>query len=449
MKRVCFSILVLVLLMSFVGACGDSGKEKQTDDLTARARDIVGSLEKGDFVTPTKSFDATMKRELAPDGLKKAWESLVEKMGAFEAVTVVRKEKSGGYDIVYVTCRFEKGSVDVKVVFDKNKQIGGLFFVPSSGASEYEAPQYVKPDSFTEKEVTVGTGEWKLPGTLSMPKGAGPFPAVVLVHGSGPNDRDETIGPNKTFKDLALGLASQGVAVLRYEKRTKEYQQKVTRMLTDMTVQQETIDDALAAVSLLRETERIDSGRVFVLGHSLGGMLIPRIAAQGPDIRGFIILAGANEPLEDAVLRQMIYIFGLDGTTSPEESSQLDKVKVAVAKVKDPGLSESTPAIDLPLGMPAKYWLDLRGYDPAEAAKTITRPVLILQGERDYQVTMAEFGRWKSALAGKGNVTFKSYPDLNHLFIPGEGQSTPDEYKKAGHVPVEVVDDIAEFVKSH
>lgn len=100
-------------------------------------------------------------------------------------------------------------------------------------------------------------------------------------------------------------------------------------------------------------------------------------------------------------------------------------------------------------GVPASYWLDLRGYDPAESAKTLKQPMLILQGERDYQVTMEDFKRWNTVLAGKGNVTFKSYPGLNHLFIAGTNRSTPLEYEQPGHVDVRVVEDIASWIKKH
>ncbi len=105
-----------------------------------------------------------------------------------------------------------------------------------------------------------------------------------------------------------------------------------------------------------------------------------------------------------------------------------------MAKVKSPDLSPSTPASELPFGAWGGYWLDLRGYDPAESARDIARPILVLQGERDYQVTMADFQRWEDALSGMPNVTLKTYPDLNHLFITGTGKSVPSEYELPGHV---------------
>ncbi|MGH9411173.1 MAG: hypothetical protein ACRD1V_17155, partial [Vicinamibacterales bacterium] len=97
---------------------------------------------------------------------------------------------------------------------------------------------------------------------------------------------------------------------------------------------------------------------------------------------------------------------------------------------------------------PASYWLDLRGYDPPTAAKAVKQPMLILQGERDYQVTMDDFAKWKAALGSRPNVAFKSYPALNHLMIAGTGKSLPAEYNTPGHVDAHVVEDIAAWLTS-
>ena len=218
---------------------------------------------------------------------------------------------------------------------------------------------YVHKDAFREREVTVGAGEWALPGTLSVPVGQGPFPAVVLVHGSGPNDRDETVEKNKPFRDLAWGLASRGVAVLRYEKRTRQHGAQLAGV-KNFTVQQETVDDALAAAELLRHTEGIDPKRVFVLGHSLGGMLIPRIGARDPQLAGLIVMAGAAKPLEDIILEQVAYLDAADGAVTDQEKSRFESLKAEVARVKALKPGDTGTA----LGAPDSYWLDLRGYDP-------------------------------------------------------------------------------------
>jgi hypothetical protein len=397
----------------------------------------------GEDTALLEKFDAAMKSAFPVDKIKEARVTLTSEAGIFKQQVGTRTQKYQDYDIVFVTCEFESMMIDFQVVFGKDGKVAGFFSRPAE--YDYVPPAYVNTSSFHEYEVTVGSGEWALPGTLTIPAGNGPFPAVVLVHGSGPNDRDETIGPNKPFRDLAWGLATQGIAVLRYDKRTKVYGAKIAAASEGFTVQEEVVDDALAAVTLLRQTEAIDTARIYILGHSLGGMLIPRIGAANPQVAGFIILAGPSRSLEDLILEQSTYLANLDGTISSEERDGLAVLSTQVVRVKDPALSEDTPATEL-LNAPPGYWLDLQGYHPAETAKTLEQPILILQGERDYQVTLADYDGWKAALSSRPSVSFKLYPDLNHLFIQGQGISTPAEYQVAGHVAEQVVVDIANWI---
>jgi len=411
------------------------------------AQDFVDLLVKGDFAAAEEKFDDTVKVALPVSKLEEIWGALQNQAGAFQQQTGTHTARTQGYDVVFVTCQFEQMLLDVQVVFNDSDLIAGLHFVPAQSTTPYEPPTYVKPASFREQEVTVGSGEWALPGTLTLPVGEGPFPAVVLVHGSGPNDRDETVGANKPFRDLAWGLASQGVAVLRYEKRTKQYAEKMAAIKDTIITKMETTDDALAAVALLRQTSGIDTQCIFVLGHSLGGMLIPRIGVADREITGLIAMAGAARPLEDVILDQYTYLANLDGTISADEQAALDVVAEQVRRVKDPLLDASVPASELPLNTPAAYWLDLRGYNPAEAAKALSQPMLILQGGRDYQVTTIDFDLWKTALSSRSDVQLKFYADLNHLFITGQGPSAPQEYKNPGHVAELVINDIAAWIK--
>ncbi len=307
-------------------------------------------------------------------------------------------------------------------------------------------PPYSRSDAFREIEVTIGGEEWPLPGTLAMPVGESPRPALVLVHGSGPNDRDETLGPNKPFRDLAWGLATRGIAVLRYDKRTRVHAARMAAAAGALTVKEETVDDALAAVALLEKTPGIDPDRIFVLGHSLGGMLVPRIAARGPRVAGWIVMAGTTRPLEEVYLEQVRYLVSLDGEITPAEREKIAEIERQIATLGEPAKLAAASPSDLPLGLPAAYWKDLMGWHPAEAAKPIHRPMLILQGGRDYQVTMADLANWKAALGARDTVTFKVYPRLDHLFMEGDGPSTPADYARPGHVSKEVVEDIATWI---
>jgi len=424
-------------------------KVKPIDGQTERlGQEFVELLANGDFGSAVKMFSAEMKEGMPAWELGEAWKTIISRNGPFKRVIKTRLTREGGFDCVHVTCEFEDAKLDVEVVFNEKREVGGLWFKP---VGEYKPPEYADRASFSERRVIVGKGgEWELPGTLSVPKGAGRFAAVVLVHGSGPNDRDETIGPHKPFKDLAWGLASRGIAVLRYDKRTLIHRGRLGRT-ENFTVKEEAIDDALAAVSLLRSTEQIDAKRVFVIGHSLGGNLVPRIGRRDASIAGLISMAGSTRPTEELLLEQIPYLLSLDGDLSERDKEELETLKEQVARIRDPDLSPDTPAKELPHAVPASYWLDLRGYNPAELAKTLDMPMLVLHGARDYQVTIEDFEDWKEHLSNRADVTFKLYPKLNHHFMvgTGEGKSTPREYDIPENIALEVIEDIARWVNKH
>ena len=438
--RVISLLTLLFLLQPFMLNSQDPEAE-----VIAAGRAFVELLVKKDFAAAVAQFDDTMKAALPQAKLEETWNTIQAQAGAFQEQGKARTEKRGALTIVIITGSFKNLPLDIKVVFDQSKRVTGFFVAPVTSV-EYSTPAYVKSDSFHERELTIGKGEWTLPATLTVPNGTGPFPAVVLVHGSGPNDRDESIGPNKPFRDLAGGLASQGVAVLRYVKRTRQHPGKLAAV-KEFTVQEEVVDDALAAVELLKKTAEVNKKKIFVLGHSLGGMLGPRIVAGDSSIAGMIALAGAARHLEDVIPEQYDYIFSLDKTISPEEQKLLDEARATRKKVKALTKKDKDSTEQF-FNAPVSYWLDLQDYDPPKVAHGLKQPLLILQGERDYQVTMQDFGAWKSALGARGGVTFKSYPALNHLFIAGSGKPAPAEYEIAGHVDQKVVDDIANWIKS-
>ena len=428
------------------------GQEKMSVEIiTQRALNLIENLSQHNFEEATRYFDETMKKAASPDFLKKVWESLQLQVGPFQGIKGSRFESLAGYDSIFIFCQFEKQMLDARIVFNKAGEIAGLNFVPHLEVKESPPPAYAHPDLFEEKEVEIRSGDWVLPGTLTIPRHGGPFPAVVLVHGSGPNDRDETIGPNKPFRDIAWGLASRGIAVLRYEKRTKVYGEKIRedrKIRLSFTVNGETVEDALSAVKLLRSMEKINPDRIFVLGHSLGGMMIPRIASRDEKIAGFIIMAGLTRPIEEAILEQTRYLLGLQGTLTDEARKKLEEIENSVARIKSLKETGENPEEPL-LGAYPAYWLDLRPYQPTEEIKKIERPILILQGKRDYQVTEKDFHNWQKALEGRKNVTFKLYAACNHLFIEGQGLPTPNEYLySAGNVSLQVIEDIASWIKS-
>jgi dienelactone hydrolase len=453
-----FSVVRLVTALALLSALQDlptaepalvSWQAEVPATLVARAKDVVDRLVSGEVEPVVGMFNDKMKAAIDAARLRGLMPGVAVQAGAFKSQTGARSEVRGAYRVVIVSCAFERSNVDVQVVFDESDRIAGLSMRPQASTADYSPAPYVTRSAFRDVAVTVDAGGWPLPGTLSLPSGAGPFTAVVLVHGSGQHDRDETIGSNKPFRDLAWGLASRGIAVLRYEKRTRQHQQRVAQIQGSFTVKEEAIDDAVAAVAVLRNRPGIRADRIFVLGHSLGAMLAPRIAVADPRIAGLVLMAAPVRSIEQSVVDQVKYLANVDGTISPDEQTQIAMADALMAAVRDvkPG---DPPIQTMFVSAPASYWLDLKGYSAPEASRTLPQPMLILQGERDYQVTMDDYAVWKQALGdGTSNrvVQYRSYPGLNHLFMPGTGPSTGAEYMQASHVDAAVIGDVAAWIQ--
>jgi dienelactone hydrolase len=408
------------------------------------AESLVTRLAAGDFKGATSRFDGQMRETLPPDKLAAVWEGLRSHAGPFEAIEGTRTEVKAEYRIVYVACKFAALPIDTKVAFDASDRIAGLFFTPRVKPSE--PPPYAARDRFEERNITVRSGRWQLPGQVTIPRGKGPFPAVVLVQGSGPHDADETIGPNKPFRDLAWGLASRGVVVLRYTKRTLLMAQQETASVAGLTVESEVLEDARAALDLAARTSGVDSTRLFVIGHSLGGMLAPRLAQSSRKLAGIAILAGNVTPLEDLALEQVRWMADRDGNIDAAEKATITAAEKAVAAIHDPALRDTTTVTFLGAPIPGSYWLDLRNYRPEQVAAALPMAVQVLQGDRDYQVGRRDFEAWKQALAGKRDAACKLYPGLNHLFMAVAGEPGPEQYATPGHVAEVVVGDLATWI---
>lgn len=412
---------ILVFLLMTCCAFGQS-----PEDRTRQALDQLLAHKIDGFYA---KFSPQMKSAISLETYSAQMEQILA-LGPPQKIDTPHTQTVGDLAVVIIEVHWAPVSLDFQVAWNKTGEIEGTFWRPAPAPTNYQSASYAHRDMFTSIDVTVGDDAWKLPGTLTMPKGDGPFPGLVLVHGSGPNDRDESVGGAKVFRDLAEGLSSRGIAILRYEKRTRQYPQQCTAD-TKFTVDQETVEDAERAAALLRTQAKIDPSRVFVLGHSLGGYLAPRILRRDPRIAGFVVMAGSVRPLEELIVDQTEYIASLKGNLTVEDQTKLAQIK------KDPFRG---------MNVPASYLDDLKGYRPDLEAKGLNTPMLILQGGRDYQVTVKDFDLWKSALQSRPNVSFHTYPKLNHLFIAGEGRSRPEEYQQPGHVDEQVIADIANWI---
>jgi len=434
------SILRAFSFIALVTACLFAARaDAQTPQESALA--AARMLNDGRFADLTAQFTPQMASALPADRLAQTWQGLLAQAGPLRGTGTPREMQQGALTIVVVPLRFARAALDLVLSYDQGR-IAGLFIRPAQAPPHaWMPPAYDTPSAYLNVDVTVGAAP-ALPATLTLPRVDHKVAAVVLVHGSGPNDRNEAIGPNRPFADLAAGLASRGIAVLRYDKRTKVAPQAFAPTRA-FTVRDEVIDDARAAVALLRARPEIDPHRIVVLGHSLGATLAPRIARNDADVAAIVLLAAAARPLADLIVEQSEYLASLNGPLGAPAQARIAALKAVAARADavKPG-DTGAPILNLPLS----YWGDLNAYDPAAAAAALKIPLLVLQGGRDYQVTTQDFDRFRAALAGHANATLTLLPRLNHLFMAGEGKSTPAEYSRPGHVDGEVIDDIVSFV---
>ncbi len=300
------------------------------------------------------------------------------------------------------------------------------------------------------ESIKVGIGSPPLTGTLTLPAHAKDAPAVVLVSGSGANDQDETVGSDKPFLDLAQGLAARGIATLRYDKRTLDYPSELD--LDTFTPTREYVPDAVAAITLLRGRPEIDADRIFVLGHSQGGTFAPLIAKTDPSVAGVILAAAAAEPFGPDLLRQVSYLATLPGTVGADAKAGLSEAEQAARQVENPELATESPTAPMsPLlgGTEPVYWKNLAAYDEVGTARALPQPLLLLQGDRDYEVTVKnDLDVWLKGLAGRRHVTVDQFERADHLFVDGTGPPSPADYDTPRHVDPAVIDDIARWVKA-
>ncbi len=418
-----------------------AGADAPAFDAVREAQQVIDAFLAGDTASVHARFDAKMSAAVSAEQLAQGLASIQAGAGALQSRGEPTSDLREDGALVTQSLRFERAEVVAFVAFDKDRRISGFALRPPK-TPVAEVPPVPADAAYEERELRIGDAATGLPATLAMPKGKGPFPAVVLVHGSGPQDRHSTIGPNRPFLDIARGLAERGIAVLRYEKRTKAHPQAF--MDGGATIDRETTDDAVLAVQTLRSQPGVNAKRVFVLGHSLGGMMAPRIAQRDTKIAGIVLLAAPSRPLLDILIEQNKRLAVLDdGRISDQENAAIMRLSDSVKAVRD---GREMTAAQGPLGLSPEYWRTVEAVDPVAEAARIKQPMLILQGARDIQVVDADWQNWREAFHDDARVTFKLYEALNHLAIPGEGDGSLAEYARPGHVAPELIGDVAAWI---
>ena len=356
------------------------------------------------------------------------------------AVTSVKATTTGEYISVDSLVEYTENGLKISYVYNKDCKLEKIWFSYQPIEEEYDE------EKMEEIDITIGEGEFPLDGILTMPKGIKNPPVVILVHGSGQSDMDETIGgtSNKPFRDIARGLASEGIASIRYNKRFYQYMDQVT---DTMTISDEVLEDVTYAIQYAKSLSNVNTEKVFVLGHSLGGMLCPKIAEDNPEIAGFISLAGSPRRLEDIILDQATEAAENGAVSETEKTLYLDTIKAQNEQIKN--LTEENLEEPL-LGANGYYWKSLNEIDTPKIVVNLNLPMLFMQGEADFQVyPEVDFKMWKDLLIEKDNATFLFYEGLNHLFMPTTGVRDISDYSAKSKVDENVILAIAEWIKKH
>lgn len=379
------------------------------------------------------------------------WPRLTLQMGAFKGTGGESVETENAARVHRLGLLFANASLVQSVYVDGEGRVIGLRYTPgtveSADTDIEETPVTLNPD-----------GAYPLPGVLTFPKGTAPAAGIVLIHGSGPQDRDSAIGANAPFRDLARGLAARGFSVLRYDKRTFVHGEKMLLSpdAARMTVDEETADDARDALHFLAARKELESKPVYLLGHSMGGMLAAYIGKDMPECAGYILLAGTPRKLHELSREQTLRMAELLPENQKQAAvSAAEELRAAAERLPKMTDEEALDPQNAIFGLGAWYLRHMEQIDAARLHMEDKKPVLVLQGESDRQVTMEDFRLWREKLENHPDASFKSYPGLNHLFGRVDEPLVPfdkivtEEYAKRTPVSDEVMDDIARWLKAH
>ena len=437
MKR---TILLFVILLFTTSAFSQG-----ILNMIGRSEEFFKLLSSEKFTEAYATFDSGFQAKVTEDNVKQIWTKLSEKLGKLESIQVTSSKTQGEFFTVTLEGKFTNDSQNFLLAFDKTEKIVGFFVQPNSKVAAYIPPSYADTSLYQEKEIYVKTPKHSLVGILTAPKKGTNYPIVVLVHGSGPQDMDESFGPNKPLKDLAVGLASKGIASIRYVKRTMVYAQEFGKAFT---VKEEVTDDALAAIALARTVVGANKTQIYILGHSLGGMMAPKLATLAPDLKGILLLAAPARKLTDLIAEQSKFMFSLEKDTTKLAKFQLDSAVKDLDRSRITKLGVLKPDSIL-FGLPAAYWVDLNLYNQVGTAKKLLKQrIFVAQGVNDFQVSTTDYNLWKSALATNKKAVFRLYPDLNHMMMVQKEKGDLKQYQIPANVSATVVNDVAMWIKA-
>ncbi|MBU1241105.1 alpha/beta fold hydrolase, partial [Myxococcota bacterium] len=355
-------------------------------DHEGTAKDLTKQFSENKLVALRKAFAPSLAKRYPLVKLTDAHKRVLSVTGPFRGVQSVKRIRRGSFQVYVVKALFEHMLWDFIYTFDTRGRITDFFNRP--GIIPWKKPPYAPATPATTIAVSLGKAPWTLEGILTIPAGKGPFPAIILVHDRGPKDMDSSTFSNKPFKDLAMGLAARGVAVLRYNKRTHAHRARALKE-RGLTLMEETVDDAVGAFTFLHTVPAIAPKKIFLLGHGLGGYAMSLISQKTKGAAGFILMAPLGVHPAKSLANELTYLSTLPGEERERILGRLKHETRRADLVTSGDLTATTPQVDLPQGRGfTEYWIFLRKYDHLAALKAVVKPILMLWCDKDYQVTL-------------------------------------------------------------
>lgn len=410
-------------------------------------KQFIGAVKRNEPYKNYRFFDTSVYGRMTEAYTEKLVNDFIKKHGPIVAIEKTEIDTQGCKMATATAIKVKDGKYLWYHYYDQSIYIQRFEIDTFTKDAWFYVPEALPNNTYTKKEIRIETsGFIQLPGTVYLPKTTKKVPCVVLVHGSGPHDRNCTMGKNKIFQDMAVQLVQKGIAVLVYDKRTYVYQFSNPFPIDSMDYISETVEDAVEAFDVAKHLNEIDSNKVFIAGHSLGAMCAPLIANRCKNLKGLILLAAPGRSLLEILPEQMDYILSISKNKEQTEKV-VTSIKWQVNNALKPDLNLKSKTM-LPFGGRPKYWLFDRNYKVLNEAKTLKLPILHIQGGRDYNVTKKDYDLWQDAMKGKTNYTSVWIENLDHLFFEGSGMAQPEDATRANHSSKSVTNKMGEFILS-
>lgn len=391
-------------------------------------------------------FDTTFFGRMSEAQAEKTLDEFLKEKGTIQTIEKTEVDTQGCKMATATSIKTAKGRFLWYHYYDQAQQIQ-RFNIDTFSKQYFYVAEELENKNFVRKDINLQTNAFiQLPGYIYLPSAEKKSPLVILVQGSGPHDRNGSMGKNKVYLDIALQLVQKGIAVMIYDKRTYVYQFRDPFPIDSMDYNTETIEDAITAFKSAKTMNGIDSSRIFIAGHSLGGLCGPLIAKKCSGLKGLILLSAPARSLLEILPEQADYIASLPNANKEQNQAFANAVKWQVKNAMKPELNLKSKEM-LPFGARPKYWLMDKNYKVIEEAKKLTLPIILIQGGRDYNVTKKDFDLWVSAMGSRSNFKSVWLENLDHLYFEGLGMAKPEDTMRPQHVSKSMTNKMVEFVK--